>query len=353
MSPALGSLIDDPLAIAARENSANWPMELLVPTALPVPDDFDTDCGPVLDQGSVGACVAFSATAVRSYQEKLDEGIWAFNSASAFQTYDWLKHGHGAYPGDGIPNTEGSYPLAVWQMAKVEGIPGIDGKPRQIEAYYQLKGTPGSVDWIDIQIQVLLQFGDFTISAAWPNNWWSANSATGLLPYPSGVAGGHMWVRKGFWLKGPTGSLSNGLSQSGRYWRHRQSWGTYGKTDKFGRTGEFLLPFEADAGYPNLGINEVWKTVDIIDAPTPGGPDVIPAIDKVPRLLSIPVGTQFYTPDTNEPLVKLGGTAPARVYSPFAVSATQYAVVISTGGVQQEARVNRAAVTVISSSPIT
>ena len=48
--PSLGYLIDAPEAIAARTDPRNWPASLLVPTAIPVPDDFDTDLGPVLDQ---------------------------------------------------------------------------------------------------------------------------------------------------------------------------------------------------------------------------------------------------------------------------------------------------------------
>src|SRR5512137_1744308 len=134
--PSLGYLIDHPDAIAAREDARNWPAELLVPTSVPVPDDFDTDCGPTLDQDGVGACVAFSATSVRSYQEQIDEGGWKFDTPSAFEAYKWLKNGHGAYPGDGIEG-EGSFPKAVWQMALVEGIPGADGKARKISAYYQ------------------------------------------------------------------------------------------------------------------------------------------------------------------------------------------------------------------------
>jgi hypothetical protein len=267
--PSLGYLIDDPLAIAAREKPENWPMQLLVPTSVPVPDDFDTDCGPTLDQDGVGACVMFSATSVRSYQEKADELGWKFSSQSAFVGYKWLKNGHGAYPGDGAPDAEGSYPLAVWTLAKVEGIPGSDGIGRKIAAYYQLRGTPGDQAWIDTQIQVLLQYGPVTVSSAWPNNWWTADAKTGLLPYPAGIAGGHQWVRKGYTLKGPVGPISAGLSPTGRYWRNRQSWGQYGATDRFGRSGEFLTPFEGDSAYYNLQIGEVWKTLDVIDHPKP------------------------------------------------------------------------------------
>jgi hypothetical protein len=344
--PGLGYAIDAPEAIAAREKPTNWPMALLVALTLPVPGDWDADLGPVLDQDNVGACVAFSSTSVRSYQEKIDEGGWRFDSPAAFLAYDWLKNGHGSYPGDGY-NGEGSWPLACWTLAKAEGLPGADGKARRIAAYYQLTGSPGDQAWIDTQIQVLLQFGPVTVSSAWPANWWVANSANGFLPYPSGTAGAHQYVRKGFWLKGPVGPLSSGMSPTGRYWRHRNSWGTYGKTDKFGRTGEFLLPFEADWQYPNLKINEVWKTVDIKDAPAPPPPpplqgDAMRAYDRQPRIFDLPLGTQFYRTDAVTPLVKLSKAA-VGLYSGHAIDSASYEVVITTGGVMQAAIVRRAA----------
>ncbi len=79
---------------------------------------------------------------------------------------------------------------------------------------------------------------------------------------------------------------------------------------------------------------------------------MVNAADKTPRLLLVPVGTQFDTPTDGTPLVKLGGNAAARVFSPFRVNATQYAAVISTGGVQQLVRVDVAAVSVLASSPL-
>ena len=163
-----------------------------------------------------------------------------------------------------------------------------------------------------------------------------------------------MWIRKGFWLKGPIGNLLSGYSPSGRYWRHRQSWGAYGKTDQFGHGGEFLLPFEGDAGYPNLGINEIWKTLDIIDAPTPGGPDVIPLPENPPvqRKLQIAAGVQFWDAATGlVPVVKLG--AASKVSSTGAASSTQFYVRVSTGGVAQQLRVNKVDATVIASSQLT
>jgi hypothetical protein len=259
----LGCLIDDPLAIAARTDPRNHNMADLITADVPVPDSLDYDLGPVLDQDGIGACVAFAATSIRSHQEHIDEGAWAFDTDSAFTAYEWLKHGHGAYPGDYVQG-EGSYPKAVWTLAKDEGIPGRDGKPRRIAAYYQLQGDPGSEAWVATRQQVLLQYGPVSVSSAWPGNWWSCGTS-GFLPLPRGVAGGHMFVCKGFWLKGPVGSVADGRSPTGRYWRYRQSWGdAYARKDQYGRGGEFLLPFESDTSYPVFGTGgECWKTIDI------------------------------------------------------------------------------------------
>jgi hypothetical protein len=350
--PSLGCLIDEPVAIEARNDPRNYSMADLIVTEVPVPDTYDCDLGPTLDQDGVGACVAFAATSIRSHQEHIDEGSWEFDTAAAFKAYRWLKEGHGAYPGDGIPS-EGSYPKAVWTLAKVEGIPGRDGNARRIAAYYQLQGTPGSAAWVATQQQVILQFGPVSVSSAWPGNWWTCG-ASGLLPYPSGNAGGHMFVKKGWWLSGAKGALSGGMSPTGRYWRYRQSWGadSYTRRDRFGRAGEFLLPFEADTEYPRWGEGgEIWKTVDVKDDdPTPGG-KMVPVADKAARMLSIPAATQLFDISTGAPLVKM--SAAAKVHSPFAVNATQYAVVVTTGGVTQLARVNKADASLVASSLLT
>jgi len=355
--PSLGYLIDAPEAIAARTDPRNYNMADLIVTEVAIPDELDYDLGPCLDQDGVGACVAFAAVAVRMGQELVDEGTFEFDTASAFETYRWLKQGHGAFPGDGIPNVEGSFPSAMWQMAKVEGVPGIDGVPRKIESYWQLQGTPGSPEWIETQLQVLTQFGPVTEAMPWPNNWWDCGT-TGILPFPQGLAGAHMYVKKGHTLVGPKGALAVGMSPSGRYWKKRQSWGeaAYRRRDKFGRAGEFLIPFEAEAAYPNAfgGNGEIWKTIDIKgDDPTPGG-DMVPAKDKgITRIVTAPAGTQLYDIETGAALVKLGGTGNIRLTSPFSVSTTQYAVILTTGGTQQLVRINKAATTLVASSQLT
>lgn len=346
--PGLGYLIDHPAAIAARNDPRNWPLELLVPVAVPVPDEFDTDCGPTLDQDGTPACVAFSATSVRAYQERIDEGAWAFSTTSATRAYSWLKNGHDAWPGDGAPDGQGSYPLAVWKMAKQVGIPGIDGVGREIAAYYQLQGTPGDPAWIDTQVQVLLQYGPVTVSSAWPGNWWTV-PADGHVPAPAGIVGAHQWVRKGYRLNGPLGLPSNGLSPTGRYWANLQSWGPYGHTDKYGRSGTFYTPFEGDHNWSQMQIAEIWKTIDVDEYPnpTPEPTDMtLPIYNGAAfdQAVDIAAGTQVYHTDGTTPLTRFSAAAVA-VRSPFAISAARRLIRVTTGGVVQSGIVAMSACT--------
>ncbi len=346
--PSLGYLIDHPKAVIARTDPRNWDMKLLVPTALPVPDLFDLDLGPELDQDGRGACVYATATEIKMQQERADQGIYAFDTDCMFVGWEQFKHGYGQWPGDGIEE-DGSYPLAVWQFAKLEGLLDRAGKHRKILAYYQLQGVPGSPEWIDTRIQTLLQYGAVSACSPWPNNWWSC-PADGFLPPPAGNAGAHMFANKGFWLKGPVGPLSRGLSPTGRYWIYRQSWATYGKTDKYGHSGTFYIPFEADGDrnyYSSFQIAEIWKTIDVDEYPnpTPEPTDMtLPIYNAAPwdQAVDLAIGTQVYAPDGKTPLVKVGNALTA-VRSPFAVSATMRLVRITTGGVLQAGIVATAA----------
>jgi hypothetical protein len=93
-------------------------------------------------------------------------------------------------------------------------------------------------------------------------------------------------------------------------------------------------------------LGAVYKAVDIPDAPTPPAPlemNMLPIYRAAPKdqLVDLAIGVQCYREDGKTPLVKIasGGSG---VWSPFATSATQRAVDISTGGVTQAAVVNLA-----------
>lgn len=81
---------------------------------------------------------------------------------------------------------------------------------------------------------------------------------------------------------------------------------------------------------------------------------MVPAKDKgITRIVTAPAGTQLYDIETGAALVKLGGTGNIRLTSPFSVSTTQYAVILTTGGTQQLVRINKAATTLVASSQLT
>ena len=80
---------------------------------------------------------------------------------------------------------------------------------------------------------------------------------------------------------------------------------------------------------------------------------MVPAKDKTARIITAPAGTQLFDIETNAALTKLGGTGNIRLFSPFAVSLTQYAVILTTGGAQQLVRINKLGATVVASSALT
>lgn len=294
-----------------------------------IPADFASDLGPLLDQDGIGACVAFAATGIRNWQEHADEGRWAFDTPSAYQTYQWLKHGHGSFGGDGMPGIEGSSARAVWDLARTEGIPARSGPPRRIAAYYRLSGVPGSEAWVATMQQVILVHGPVSVVMPWADNWFSSPTGDGILPHPTVARSSHMFARTGWRTIGGQ-----------RYWRHRNSWGAWGVTDSFGHRGEFLTPVEFD-GLFGVRLDEAWKTIDITgDSPTPP-PEVgmLPVYSINPALVDLPVGTQLYREDGKTPLVKVSAGGVGR-FSPGLAFAGKLAVEISTGGIHQYAVAN-------------
>lgn len=349
MSPALGYAIETPEAQASLANPQRWPLSLLmatVPLQAAPAHYLDPDIGPhALNQDGLGACVPFQAETQKQAQEHKDWGQYLFISGSntvprtgAYLAYQWLKHGtpDGSFPGDGIPNSEGSYPEAVWKMAKVYGLPDKNGHLHKISAYYShdFKDV-GDLDFVK---QVILAFGPVNFGIPWPPNWMAAPSGPFYrMPTPGGANSGHSITVAG-WDDEPDDTWLVCLQTWGEDWTNAQGIYRIKASWLFG---------------PPLGPQIVWKAVDIIDAPTPGGPNVIPIIEKgYQRKVKIAAGVQFYDAATGTiAVVKL--TTAATVFSPGAASPTQYLVEISTGGVLQLLRVNKTDVTILSTSVLT
>jgi hypothetical protein len=328
-----------PDALAAATNLKNWTFTTLLAGTTVVPyqqlPDFDWDCGPTLNQGSEPACTRFGVTAVRNYQELLDEGSAPFTSAEALQSYKYLKWGDpsGVWPGDGIPYAGGDIPLNVWKYEQLIGSVGPDGKNRKIGPYYQLDKTPSDTDqsWLDEFFNVMHDFGPVTVSSAWPTNWFPDPAPSGVMPNPSGATAGHMWAVKGK-------KTINGVI----YARCRQSWGDgWGVVDTHGHGGEFLIPVAQFALVYILGLAECWKTVDILgDHPTPL-PEVgmLPVYSIAPAYVDLAIGVQCFKEDGKTPLVKVSSGGAGR-FSPGLAYAGQRAVEINTGGIRQYAVIN-------------
>ena len=332
----LGYALDHPLAVAAREDPRNWPMSLLMegrPLAAVPGRWLDPGISLALDQDGVGACVAFGGSVVMDCQEARDEGshlfasgTWAASAAStgAYRTYWDLKHGYRSFPGDGIPGAEGSYPEALWRLARAEGLVDRSGKRHRISAYYA-HAFSGAQDLGFVQ-QVILALGPVLFGIPCPQSWFRAPAGPAFrMPAPSGpMAGGHAIACVG-WETDPDGTVWLTFAQTwGRSW-----------TDSRG-----LYRLRADWLWSApLGPQVAWKAVDLRDAPVPPEPEnamitAAPDTAATPwdRLVDLAPGTVITAADGRRVPLTSGGTG---VWSPFAVSPTVRAVRFSTGGVAQ------------------
>lgn len=327
MSPALGYLDDHPSAIASQTSPHHWDMALMmagVPT-LPIPSRWlSPDLRPTaLDQDGIGACVAFAATTIRDAQDFTDWGKHLYATGSngttksgAFLAYDWLKHGHGTFPGDGIPDVEGSYPEAAWKLARAEGIPDATDKPHRITAYYA-HAFESDADLAFLQ-GVLLAWGPVNVASPWPANWMAAPSgANHLMPSPVGRAGGHSYTIVGWETYGGV-----------MYLTCMNSWGFWG-------SAQGLFRFPADWLYQlPLGPQVIWKTVDEKD----GLAMPLTLTDKVSRILDTHVGAPLLStanPATVLTTVKSGELGIASAAALTSGTTAYYAVIVSVGGVIQ------------------
>lgn len=204
-------------AATATEIPTAFPAAYIVPGLLPA----------VLDQGSTPQCVAFSSSASRAYQDRLDQGV--------FFDFD-----EGKFFGRIGGTEQGAYPRAAMDEMRTTGYPVVvtgDAGQHRIAAYYAVPTE------IDAMKAALVSFGPLVYSTGWYWSWFSTTS-TGLLRAPTTLAGGHAilvigWEPRGFLLQ--------------------NSWGT-----DFGIEGRCTLPWEY-VGFPHSW--ECWKTVDVIEPP--------------------------------------------------------------------------------------
>jgi hypothetical protein len=180
---------------------------------------------PILYQDGLPQCVAYSTSAMKSWQDRhdgagfvnLDEGRFfaAIGGTSA-----------GAYVRD-----------AMAEMV-VDGYPeqgGANAAKHRVKAYYAI---PHTADGLRAAI---LALGAVVIATPWYASWFRPLDS-GLLPAPDRQVGGHAILAVGWDIFGL---------------RLRNSWGT-----AWGVGGECTLPWRYVAG-----LWEAWKAVDVVPPP--------------------------------------------------------------------------------------
>lgn len=345
MTHSTGYLYTHPDAIASQTSKRNWAMSLLVSGEPVIPSRWmDPHARPnALDQNGLGACVAFAACTIWDAQEHKDWGRHLFvtgdygtpdsgSPTGAFLAYRNLKRGFGSYPGDGIPNAEGSYPEQVWKMALSVGLPDKDGKRHKASAYYAQTITDRTS--LDVVRRTIMAHGPVNIATPWADNWFKVPVGPQYtMPLPSSsIRYGHSYTCVGWETYG--GVI---------YLTMQNSWGNWGSP-----MGLFRYPASWLYSSP-LGPQVAWKTVDYKDAPTPPTPQpegpMLALVDKTARTVDSTIGKQLWRADGTTPLVKLSSGV-IKLASPAAYKNTAgtlfYSIVISSGGVPQLAWVKAA-----------
>lgn len=265
----LGYLLDHPLAVASQSDPRRWPMRVLLDALPPVgavPDHYiDPHIGlTALDQDGLGACVAFAGETVKQAQDHKDWGKYLYttgkwtggpDSTGAYLAYWWLKHGtpDGSFAGDGIPGYEGSYPEALWKMAKVYGLPDATGRPRKISAYYS-SDMASEADDLVVQ-QAVIAAGPVNLGIPWPSTWSRTPPAPLFKqPFAFDIAAGHSITIAGW-----------DVYADGLWWTCVNSWGPYWSNSQ----GLFRIKASWLHAAP-FGPQVAWKPVDMPDAPVPG-----------------------------------------------------------------------------------
>jgi Papain family cysteine protease len=182
---------------------------------------------PVLNQGSLPQCVAYSQSSLKAYEDLKDQGPVTFDEGLFFRRIGGNAAGAAVRSG-------------MSQMLKV-GYPPV-GAPEKaglhkIAAYYSVPKSQASI------MAAVASFGIVTVLLEWQNEWF--HPVNGVLPVGRSYAGNHEidiigWDARGAHL--------------------RNSWGP-----QFGLGGDVFLSWAQLVEHEIEG----WKTVDQIVAPPP------------------------------------------------------------------------------------
>jgi hypothetical protein len=180
---------------------------------------------PVLNQGSSPMCVAFSTSAMKSFEDRRDQGqFFDFDEPTFFKLI-------GGGPNGAVPR------VAMDQLLKV-GYPlagSGDAAHHRIAAYYRIGLTQAEL------MAAIYNFGPLILSTPWYQSWFRPVGAPKTLPAPDTQVGGHAILVIGY---RPTGVLL------------RNSWGA-----GWGDSGNVIMPW----AYVTSRAWEAWKALDVIE----------------------------------------------------------------------------------------
>lgn len=184
---------------------------------------------PVLNQGNTPQCVAYSASSMKAWQDKIDQGVWFdFNEPYFFNLIG------------GTPT--GAYLRAAMDRMRNYGYPVVNNttpeSSHKIASYYAA-GLTG-----DTLRAAIYTYGPIIVGFHWYDSW-STPKSNGQVPAPSGVRAGHAITAIGW--------DSRGI-------RFRNSWGKY-----WGPIGGDCFIPEAYLQYAF----EAWKSIDVDMPPVP------------------------------------------------------------------------------------
>jgi hypothetical protein len=206
-----------------------------LPVGVTVPDRARADGIPVppYDQAGTPECVAFSAAGDGTIVEHpATGGLTRFN---AHELYARCKEQ------DGSPNQEGTYIRVAADIRKNRGMYATDGLLHKIASYSRL--AIATADDLELAIYSASELaspqvgGSPWVAGDWPANWMSFRG-TGVLPKPSGSAGGHAFKIVEHWRTHPSGQCMKILNSWDGRWGdgNGEAWVRY--SDLFPRLWE-------------------------------------------------------------------------------------------------------------------
>ena len=221
----LGAIPDDP-------DERDFPIDALYAADDLVPTPLDAlpasyvcpGMPPVLDQGDSPMCVAYSSSAIKARQDRLDQlRFFDFDEPRFFREIGGTSAGA----------------QVRWAMERMRttGYPVVrtgDPAHHRIAAYYAVPAEFGAMH------QAIVDLGPIVVSTPWYRSWF--HPVAGVLPEPDVEVGGHAiaaygWDARGLLL--------------------RNSWGS-----GWGMSGDCILPAVYIAR-----TRGAWKSADVIDHP--------------------------------------------------------------------------------------